>query len=83
MQGFSQPAKIIDREDEYNRRRLVRQLSPARHDAFAMGDKTPDPNARTYADTLREQMLDMVYSGCSSKSSSFGAIVCSFSCHRA
>ncbi|KAM0823237.1 hypothetical protein ACQ4PT_071003 [Festuca glaucescens] len=49
--------RIIDREDEYRRRRLHRFLSPDRHDAFATGEATPDPSARTYADAMLENML--------------------------
>lgn len=55
--GFRKPSRIIDREDEYRRRRLARVISPERHDAFAMGDKTPDVNVRTYADVMREEAL--------------------------
>jgi splicing factor 3B subunit 1 len=50
-------AKIIDREDDYRRRRLNRVISPDRHDAFANGDKTPDVSVRTYADVMREEAL--------------------------
>jgi splicing factor 3B subunit 1 len=49
--------RIIDREDEYRRRRLHRYLSPDRHDAFAAGEATPHPSVRTYADAMRENML--------------------------
>ncbi|KAF2320483.1 hypothetical protein GH714_027651 [Hevea brasiliensis] len=42
--GFKKPSKIIDREDDYRRRRLNRVISPDRHDAFAAGEKTPDPS---------------------------------------
>jgi splicing factor 3B subunit 1 len=49
--------RIIDREDEYRRRRLHRFLSPDRHDAFAAGEAPPDPSVRTYADAMRENML--------------------------
>ncbi|KAF2294141.1 hypothetical protein GH714_007833 [Hevea brasiliensis] len=55
--GFKKPSKIIDREDEYRRRRLNRVISPDRHDAFAAGEKTPDPSVRTYADVMREEAL--------------------------
>lgn len=50
--------RIIDREDDYRKRRLNRVLSPERADAFALGDKTPDARVRTYADTLREAQLE-------------------------
>ncbi|KAF2320413.1 hypothetical protein GH714_027446 [Hevea brasiliensis] len=55
--GFKKPSKIIDREDDYRRRRLNRVISPDRHDAFAAGEKTPDPSVRTYADVMREEAL--------------------------
>ena len=32
-------------------------ISPARNDAFLMGDKTPDANSRTYADILKANEL--------------------------
>lgn len=48
---------IYEREDDYRRRRLDRVISPARNDAFAMGDKTPDSRVRTYADIMREQQV--------------------------
>ena len=58
QQGFQRPGgKIVDREDDYRRRRLNRIISPTRNDAFAMGDKTPDASVRTYADVMREQQL--------------------------
>ncbi|KAF9591638.1 hypothetical protein IFM89_005219 [Coptis chinensis] len=55
--GFRKPGKIIDREDDYRRRRLNRVISPDRNDAFAMGDKTPDVSVRTYVDVMREEAL--------------------------
>ncbi|CAK8563927.1 unnamed protein product [Lathyrus sativus] len=54
---FGKPQRIIDREDDYRRRRLNQLLSPDRHDAFAAGEKTPDPSVRTYADIMREEAL--------------------------
>ncbi|XP_047310537.1 splicing factor 3B subunit 1 [Impatiens glandulifera] len=57
MGGFQKPQRIIDREDDYRRRRLTRIISPDRHDAFASGDKTPDINVRTYADIMRDEAL--------------------------
>ncbi|XP_052174881.1 uncharacterized protein LOC127789869 [Diospyros lotus] len=57
MGGFKKPQRIIDREDDYRRRRLNRVISPDRHDAFAAGDKTPDVSVRTYADVMREEAL--------------------------
>ncbi|CAI9099103.1 OLC1v1035874C1 [Oldenlandia corymbosa var. corymbosa] len=53
--GFKKPSKIIDREDEYRRRRFNRTLSPDRVDPFL--DKTPAPDVRTYADVMKEEML--------------------------
>ncbi|XP_048334089.2 uncharacterized protein LOC125423547 [Ziziphus jujuba] len=42
-------------EGEYQRRRLrQRVFSPERNDPFALGDKTPDPSMRTYADVMME-----------------------------
>jgi len=35
--GFKKPTPILDREDDYRKRRLDRIISPERHDAFAMG----------------------------------------------
>ncbi len=32
-------------------------ISPARNDAFAMGDHTPDARVTTYADRMREAQL--------------------------
>ena len=55
--GFKKPQRIIDREDDYRRRRLQQIISPARHDPFAAGEATPDPTVRTYADVMREQAL--------------------------
>ncbi|KAL0404738.1 UNVERIFIED_CONTAM: hypothetical protein Sradi_2114600 [Sesamum radiatum] len=55
ISGFKQPSKIIDREDDYRRRRLNRIISPERNDPFL--DKTPGPEVRTYADVMREGAL--------------------------
>ncbi|KAL8139367.1 hypothetical protein V2J09_005388 [Rumex salicifolius] len=55
--GFNRPRKIIDREDDYRRRRFNRVISPDRNDAFAMGDQTPDVNVRTYSEVMREEAL--------------------------
>ncbi|KAJ6819586.1 splicing factor 3B subunit 1-like [Iris pallida] len=55
--GFKKPSRIIDREDDYRRRRLNRIISPDRNDPFASGEATPDPAVRTYADVMREQAL--------------------------
>jgi hypothetical protein len=51
--------RIIDRETEYQKRRLQRGgMTPARIDAYAMGDQTPDASIATYADTLRRAQLN-------------------------
>ncbi|TKY71845.1 Splicing factor 3B subunit 1 [Spatholobus suberectus] len=55
--GFRKPQRIIDREDDYRRRRLNQIISPERHDPFAAGEKTPDPSVRTYGDVMREEAL--------------------------
>ena len=48
--------RIADREDEYHARRQ-RVLSPARADAFALGDKTPDVSQRSYKEVMQEREL--------------------------
>lgn len=48
--------RIADREDEYHARR-TRILSPDRSDAFALGDKTPDVNHRSYKDVMTESSI--------------------------
>ncbi|KAJ3213835.1 Splicing factor 3B subunit 1 [Dinochytrium kinnereticum] len=50
--------RIIDREDDYRKQRLQRQLSPDRVDAFA-GDKPA--NARSYNEVMKEAELDREY----------------------
>ncbi|KAK7332046.1 hypothetical protein VNO80_28793 [Phaseolus coccineus] len=55
--GFRKPQRIIDREDDYRRRRLNQIISPERHDPFSAGEKTPDPSVRTYSDVMREEAL--------------------------
>ncbi|XP_061365450.1 uncharacterized protein LOC133308768 [Gastrolobium bilobum] len=55
--GFRKPQRIIDREDDYRRRRLNQIISPERHDPFSAGEKTPDASVRTYADVMREEAL--------------------------
>jgi splicing factor 3B subunit 1 len=49
--------RIIDREDDYRRRRLNQIISPERHDPFAAGEATPDPAVRTYADVMCDAAL--------------------------
>ena len=53
--GFKQPSRIIDREDDYRKRRLNRVISPERVDPFL--DKTPGPDMRSYADVMKEEAL--------------------------
>ena len=55
--SFGASRRIADREDDYRRRRLNRELSPERVDAFAMGDATPAAGVRTYADVMKETAL--------------------------
>ncbi|GAU24108.1 hypothetical protein TSUD_389020 [Trifolium subterraneum] len=55
--GLPQSRRIIDREDDYRRRRLNQILSPDRNDPFAAGEKTPDPSVRTYAEIMRDEAL--------------------------
>lgn len=50
--------RIADRETDYQRRRLNRTMTPARVDAYSMGDQTPDASVATYADTLRRAQLN-------------------------
>ncbi len=58
LPGGQEPSRrIVDRESEYQQRRLQRMISPARNDAYAMGDRTPDARTRTYADTMKEAAL--------------------------
>ncbi|KAL9343225.1 hypothetical protein Peur_063656 [Populus x canadensis] len=57
VNGFRKPLRIIDREDDYRRRRLDRIISPERHDPFSAGEKTPDPSVRTYSDIMKEESL--------------------------
>ena len=47
--------RIVDRESEYQRRRLNRALSPERVDAFSTGDA--GGTARTYAEVMKEAAL--------------------------
>lgn len=56
--SFQRAARVTDRETDYQKRRLTaRMISPARNDAFAMGDQTPDARVTTYADRMREAQL--------------------------
>ncbi|KAA0200210.1 hypothetical protein HAZT_HAZT000257 [Hyalella azteca] len=56
MAQYKRPT-IADREDDYRARRRAQVLSPDRIDPFMDGGKTPEVNARTYAQIMREQML--------------------------
>ena len=49
--------KIIDRENEYTKRRMNQIISPLRVDPFANGGATPDVNARGYGQIMREQNI--------------------------
>ena len=55
--SFGKAQRIVDREDDYRKRRLNRIISPARNDAYAMGDKTPAADVMTYADIMKAQQL--------------------------
>lgn len=55
--AFGKRERIIDRENDYRRRRLNRKLSPPRHDPFAADDRSPSADVSTYADVMREQAL--------------------------
>jgi hypothetical protein len=47
--------KISDREDSYQQRKYLKELSPERSDPFRDGDKTPDINKRNYSSIMMEQ----------------------------
>ncbi|PIA32620.1 hypothetical protein AQUCO_04400070v1 [Aquilegia coerulea] len=55
--GFRKRGRIIDREDEYKRRRYCREISPDRNDPFDLGDKMPDVLKSTYVEVMKEQIL--------------------------
>lgn len=50
--------KVIDREDDYKRRRLNQRLSPDRADAFQLGEQTPAGHLSTYAEVMKRQILE-------------------------
>lgn len=50
--------KIIDREDEYKKRRLNQKLSPERVDAYAAGEQTPAAHLLTYAEIMKQKQLE-------------------------
>jgi len=49
--------RIADRETDYQKQRLKRGMTPARVDAYSMGDKTPDASTSSYADIMRRNQL--------------------------
>ena len=49
---------IKNREDDYKRKKYVRQLSPPRFDPLKDFDKMPDTKSRTYGDIMLEQNLE-------------------------
>jgi len=55
---FQKSRKIADREDEYQKRKNLRMISPPRHDPLKDMDKTPDINSRTFSDIMAEQQLE-------------------------
>ncbi|KND02673.1 splicing factor 3B subunit 1 [Spizellomyces punctatus DAOM BR117] len=56
MENFRPSRRIADRESEYHARRLNRQLSPERIDAFS--GQPANSEARSYAEVMREAELD-------------------------
>ncbi|KAI8824872.1 armadillo-type protein [Fimicolochytrium jonesii] len=58
MESFRPSRKIADRESEYHARRLNRQLSPERVDAFSTGGEKESAQARSYSEVMREANLD-------------------------
>lgn len=72
--------KIADRESEYQRAARRRKLiiSPERPDPFADGGVTPDVNARTFANIMKEQAFakeqKTVYDKIAAEGSSAGVI---------
>lgn len=51
-------SKVIDREDDYKRRRLNQRLSPDRADAFQLGEQTPAGHLQTYAEIMKQRQLE-------------------------
>ena len=49
--------RITDRETDYQKQCLKRTMTPARVDAYSMGDKTPDASTSSYADIMRRNQL--------------------------
>ncbi|KAJ3103763.1 Splicing factor 3B subunit 1 [Phlyctochytrium planicorne] len=59
-----QSRRIIDREDDYRKQRLQRQLSPERVDAFSAGGPGVEKeggSARSYREVMKEAELDREY----------------------
>ena len=52
--GRVESKRIIDREDDYNKRRLNRVLSPSRQDPFAKDNDAAGTEARSYTDVMKE-----------------------------
>ncbi|KAK3815202.1 MAG: splicing factor 3B subunit 1 [Benniella sp.] len=52
--GRVESRRIIDREDDYNKRRLNRVLSPSRQDPFAKDNDAAGTEARSYTDVMKE-----------------------------
>ncbi|KAG0220546.1 splicing factor 3B subunit 1 [Mortierella sp. GBAus27b] len=56
--GRVESKRIIDREDDYNKRRLNRVLSPSRQDPFAKNNDAAGSEARSYAEVMKEAELE-------------------------
>ncbi len=54
----SNQRKIVNREDDYRRKRLRGGPSPERYDPLKDFDRTPDSNVRTYKDIMLEQFAE-------------------------
>ena len=58
---FGRSRRIIDNESDYSKRRLKRQLSPVRNDAFAVHNNgthnDSNNNGTSFADVMREEQL--------------------------
>uniref|UniRef100_A0A7S1IV74 TOG domain-containing protein n=1 Tax=Eutreptiella gymnastica TaxID=73025 RepID=A0A7S1IV74_9EUGL len=49
---------IADREDEYKKRRFLRELSPSRADPFAAAANESTPGGQSYADIMKAQQIE-------------------------
>ncbi|KAF9986669.1 Splicing factor 3B subunit 1 [Modicella reniformis] len=56
--GRVESKRIVDREDDYSKRRFNRVLSPSRQDPFAKGNDAAGSEARSYAEVLKEAELE-------------------------